>query len=654
MSVSVGGGGAAPTGVIGGGTGTTNQVAKFISTTLLDDSTITEAGDNIVAIKSGTTAQKFYVYGTTANTGEVAQIVALTSGSTVRIGSKQLGAGATARAFDFGYEQSDGTFLGWQVTTSGHLNAASTNLDIGPTSSPRSITLGSVGNGTGYMKMYGVTSGAITITVPANPVDQTLVLPGAAVADAFLKNNGSGVLSWGLPTGNTFAVGSSGTDFAVSTVGYAITHNLPDASATARGVVTTGTQTFAGTKTFSTPIAVASGGTGVASTTAYAVLCGGTTSTAALQSIASVGTSGQVLTSNGASNLPTFGTASVAGGGTGLTSTTAYAVLCGGTTSTAALQPIASVGTSGQVLTSNGAGALPTFQAAAGGISGLTTGTIPKAASATTLADSPWYLNTYVAQGDPANSLISDSALNIGTVSRALNDVVLNNQLRFNQGDAYAPMQVLRRSSLAQNSTHPEHGLEIGNGGDIGSAHFGIRQMDAPPATGNNYQLGDFTISAGRSQGTASPTKIRLRASAKGSETGTTQHTNVDRVYINCTKNLSDNTATTLVVFTLASGTRSGGIINYLVESSDGTDHQAECGSVVFSFVNKAASYTTGITAHDTQNSTSSGTLTVTWGITTGSSLVNVQVTADSSLTPTTHRITYTVQNLGQQDIAIQ
>ncbi len=53
----------------------------------------------------------------------------------------------------------------------------------------------------------------------------------------------------------------------------------------------------------------------------------------------------------------------VAHGGTGVASTTAYAVLCGGTTSTAALQSIASVGSSGDVLTSNGAGALPTFQA---------------------------------------------------------------------------------------------------------------------------------------------------------------------------------------------------------------------------------------------------------------------------------------------------
>ena len=54
----------------------------------------------------------------------------------------------------------------------------------------------------------------------------------------------------------------------------------------------------------------------------------------------------------------------VAGGGTGVASLTTYAVICGGTTTTGAVQSIASVGTSGQVLTSNGAGALPTFQAA--------------------------------------------------------------------------------------------------------------------------------------------------------------------------------------------------------------------------------------------------------------------------------------------------
>lgn len=57
-------------------------------------------------------------------------------------------------------------------------------------------------------------------------------------------------------------------------------------------------------------------------------------------------------------------------GGTGKTSYTAYALLAGGTTSTGTLQQVAGVGTAGQVLTSNGVGALPSWQAAPSGGSG--------------------------------------------------------------------------------------------------------------------------------------------------------------------------------------------------------------------------------------------------------------------------------------------
>ena len=49
----------------------------------------------------------------------------------------------------------------------------------------------------------------------------------------------------------TFAVGTSGTNFAISSASGVHTFNLPDASTTARGVVTTGAQTFGGTKQFS-------------------------------------------------------------------------------------------------------------------------------------------------------------------------------------------------------------------------------------------------------------------------------------------------------------------------------------------------------------------------------------------------------------------
>jgi hypothetical protein len=63
---------------------------------------------------------------------------------------------------------------------------------------------------------------------------------------------------------------------------------------------------IAGGLALGAPMGVSSGGTGVSSATAYSVLCGGTTSTGAFQSVSGLGTSGQVLTSNGASALPTW------------------------------------------------------------------------------------------------------------------------------------------------------------------------------------------------------------------------------------------------------------------------------------------------------------------------------------------------------------
>lgn len=97
----------------------------------------------------------------------------------------------------------------------------------------------------------------------------------------------------------------------------------------------------------------------------------------------------------------------VAKGGTGLsTATTAYGVLAAGTTATGAFQNCGA-GTSGQVLTSNGAGALPSFQAApASGI--------PTIGSSTDRAIATW-------NGTAGSALFNNSTTNIDSTGRFTN-----------------------------------------------------------------------------------------------------------------------------------------------------------------------------------------------------------------------------------------
>ena len=86
----------------------------------------------------------------------------------------------------------------------------------------------------------------------------------------------------------------------------------------------------------------------------------------------SAGTTGLTPTTSSTGAVTLAGTLAAANGGTGLATTTAYSVVFTGTTSTGSFQASAGPGTATHVLTSNGPGALPTFQAPAP--SGITTG----------------------------------------------------------------------------------------------------------------------------------------------------------------------------------------------------------------------------------------------------------------------------------------
>lgn len=155
------------------------------------------------------------------------------------------------------------------------------------------------------------------------------------------------------------------TQAAASAAAAAASATAADASADAAA---------ASAASITLPLPVASGGTSFTSYTVGDILYASASGTLAKLSTAASG----VLKSNGLGLAPSYGQASlttevtgtlpVANGGTGRASHTAYAVICGGTTSTGAQQSIASVGTTGQVLKSNGPGVLPTFQNEAGAL----------------------------------------------------------------------------------------------------------------------------------------------------------------------------------------------------------------------------------------------------------------------------------------------
>jgi hypothetical protein len=100
-----------------------------------------------------------------------------------------------------------------------------------------------IGNGSGYTLATLTQGSGITVTNGAGSIT--------------IAASGSGITSLNSLTGatQTFAVGTSGTDFNIVSSVTTHTFNIPDASGSARGAVTTGTQTLAGAKTFSSQIA---------------------------------------------------------------------------------------------------------------------------------------------------------------------------------------------------------------------------------------------------------------------------------------------------------------------------------------------------------------------------------------------------------------
>jgi hypothetical protein len=118
-------------------------------------------------------------------------------------------------------------------------------------------------------------------------------------------------------TGSTITIGGNVTFSGAFTFTGTITANtsvtfptsgtlVNTAVTTLSSLVSVGALTTGSLAAGFTPVTVPIGGTGNTTFTAYSVICAGTTATGTFQNVSGVGTSGQVLTSNGASALPTW------------------------------------------------------------------------------------------------------------------------------------------------------------------------------------------------------------------------------------------------------------------------------------------------------------------------------------------------------------
>jgi hypothetical protein len=201
--------------------------------------------------------------------------------------------------------------------------------------------------------------------------------------------------------------------------------------------------------------------------------------------------------------------------------------------------------------------------------------------------------------------------------------------------------------------------------GSAGTQNFGITRRTSSAvgndlniysggaySTGSNLDGGKLLLSSGISTGSGMTSTIIKRYTRDAS--ASTDNTQTDALVITSEKTLVDNTATSLFEVSLPSNSVAGGTIEYTVSATDGTDFQAHTGTVWYSACNKSGVYTTAISDEsnaDSANISSSGTLSETWSILTGTNKITIQANFNSSLSTPTIKMYYFIHNGSVQTI---
>lgn len=173
-----------------------------------------------------------------------------------------------------------------------------------------------------------------------------------------------------------------------------------------------------------------------------------------------------------------------------------------------------------------------------------------------------------------------------------------------------------------------------------------FRSVNARGGTDTDHIGSQFNILAGLGTGAAIPQLLVFKGDVFGSATGSTLHTSIQRHIIEGSATLTSGAAKDIISLPLATLKTSGGTIWYTISGYNATDQCVTGGSISYVAENKAGAFVTNVsTISNASTACSTGTLTVSWAVTSANP-AKVQATATLSLSsPTAFRMVYEASN---------